>query len=222
MTNKKLEELQKEIGIIFSNFDLLKTALTHKSFNKEDNNEKLEFLGDRVIGLIISKYLLTNFSKDNEGILDKKFANLVNRFTCAKIAKNLKLKDYMFLGSSYIGLNRTNDKIISDCLEAVVGAIYLDQNYKEVEKFVLGNWKKYLDKSTVAVVDSKTKLQEYSLKKYKILPKYKFFNQSGPQHKPIFKVQVQIENSKKFTGVGASKKIAQQNAAKKLLLDLKI
>ena len=111
---------------------------------------------------------------------------------------------------------------MSDCLEALIGAIYLDGGLKSAEKFVLNFWKQYLENSILPVIDSKTHLQEYSLKKYKELPKYTFYKKTGPQHSPIFKTDVQIPNSKKIVGTGTSKKNAQQNAATKLLDYLKI
>ena len=121
------------------------------------------------------------------------------------------------MGPSNKNLERSTDKIMSDCLEAIVGAIYLDGGLKIVQKFILNFWETYLDKSIVTMVDSKTQLQEYSLKKFKELPKYTFYKKSGPQHSPIFKTEVQIPNSKKILGSGSSKKKAQQNAAAKLL-----
>ena len=103
-----------------------------------------------------------------------------------------------------------------------MGAIFLDGGLKSSQKFILNFWESYLDKSIITLVDSKTQLQEYSLKKYKELPKYTFHKKIGPQHKPIFKTEVQIPDSKKFSGTGSSKKKAQQNAASKLLRILKI
>jgi ribonuclease-3 len=216
----KYVELQNSIKIKFDKLNLLKKSLTHKSFDANDNNEKLEFLGDRVLGLILSEKLLNIYPLENEGIIDKKFANLVNKKTCADIAKKINLKKYMNLGNSYKGLQRSDDKILSDSLEALIGAIYLDKDIKVVEKFILKYWQDYLDKSSFTKIDSKTKLQEYSLKKYKKLPTYKFSKQTGPQHSPIFRVEVEIPDSKKFSASGNSKKNAQQNAAKKLLIEL--
>ena len=138
------------------------------------------------------------------------------------IAKKINLKRFILLGSSHKKLERSADKISSDCLEALVGAIYLDGGFKSVEKFILTFWREYLLKSTVTLIDAKTKLQEFSLKKYKELPKYTFFKKTGPQHKPLFKTEVQIPNSKKIVGIGPSKKNAQQNAAAKLLKILNI
>ena len=219
---KKIKELEKIIKYNFKKLSLLEKALTHKSFNNDINNEKLEFLGDRVLGLVISEKLLNKFPNEKEGIIDKKFANLVNKRTCLLIAKKINLKKFILLGSSHKKLERSADKISSDCLEAIVGAIYLDGGLKFVEKFILNFWEEFLIKSTVTLIDSKTKLQEFSLKKFKELPKYVFFKKTGPQHRPLFKTEVQIPNSKKIVGIGSSKKNAQQNAAAKLLKILNV
>ena len=119
----------------------------------------------------------------------------------------------MILGESYAGLNRSDEKILSDCLEALIGAIYLDQGFKNAEKFVLKHWKTYIDKSEITQIDPKTKLQEYSLKKFKTLPLYKLISNTGPRHKPLFKVGVKLINTKFFLAEGNSKKDAEQNAA---------
>ena len=219
---KKIKELEKILKYNFKKSSILEKALTHKSFDNLKNNEKLEFLGDRVLGLIISEKLLEKYPEEKEGIIDKKYANLVNKKTCLLIAKKINLKKFILLGSSHKKLERTADKISSDCLEAIVGAIYLDGGLKSVEKFILNFWKEYLLKSKVTLIDPKTKLQEFSLKNFKELPKYTFFKKTGPQHRPLFKTEVQIPNSKKITGVGSSKKNAQQNAAAKLLNILNI
>jgi ribonuclease-3 len=215
-------KLEQKINIKFKDQELLKKSLIHKSHDSINNNEKLEFLGDRVLGLVLAKTLLKIYPEEKEGVIDKKFANLVNKKTCLLIAKKIELKKYMITGNSYKGLSRSDDKIISDGLEALLGAIYLDQGIIIVEKFILNSWGDFLDKSSITKIDAKTQLQEYSLKKYKTLPLYKINKQSGPQHSPVFKVEVQIKNSKKYFASGTSKKDAQQNAAQKLLTDLKI
>ncbi len=220
--NISIKELENILKHNFKDKSLLNKALIHKSFSNKVNNEKLEFLGDRVLGLIISKKLLDKYPDEKEGIIDKKFANLVNKRTCVEIAKKLNLKKFIYLGSSHKNLERSADKIISDCLEAIVGAIYLDGGTKASEKFILSCWKTYIDNSIITLVDPKTKLQEYSLKKFKKLPKYFFFKKTGPQHKPLFKTEVEITGSKKIMGAGSSKKNAQQDAAAKLIKILKI
>jgi ribonuclease-3 len=215
-------KLEQKINVKFKDQRLLKKSLIHKSHDNINNNEKLEFLGDRVLGLVLAKTLLKIYPEEKEGVIDKKFANLVNKKICLLIAKKIELRKYITTGNSYKGLSRSDDKIIGDGLEALLGAIYLDQGIIVVEKLILNLWDDFLDKSSVTKIDAKTQLQEYSLKKYKILPVYKINKQSGPQHSPIFKVEVQIKNSKKYFASGTSKKDAQQNAAQKLLLDLKV
>ena len=217
-----LNKLEHKINIKFKDKDLLFKSLVHKSYNAIENNEKLEFLGDRVLGLVFAKTLLKIYPNDKEGIIDKKFANLVNKKTCLLIARKLELKKFITTGGSYKGLSRSDDKIVSDGLEALLGAIFLDQGLNVVEKFILKSWGEFLEKSSVTLVDSKTQLQEYSLKKFKTLPIYTVQKQSGPQHSPVFKVEVRIENSKKYYASGTSKKDAQQKAAKKLLISLNI
>ena len=218
---KNLANFQKKVGINFHNQKLLTKCFTHKSYNPIDNNEKLEFLGDRVLGLIISQNLLKFFPKDKEGDLDKKLASLVNKNQCAKIAKDINLQDYIFIKNSKNNTNIEN-KVLSDCLESVIGCIYLDQGLDIAEKFIIKNWRKYLNKSLITERDSKTRLQEYSLKHYKLLPVYKLIYNKGPRHKPLIKVSVKIKDSKNIIAIGNSKKEAEQKAAKKLLTSLKL
>ena len=218
---KNLANFKKKIGINFHNQKLLTKCFTHKSYNPVENNEKLEFLGDRVLGLVISQNLLKFFPNDKEGDLDKKLASLVNKKQCAIIAKDLNLQKYILIKNSN---NKTNieNKVLSDCLESVIGCIYLDQGLEVAEKFIIKNWQKYLNKSLITERDSKTQLQEYSLKTYKLLPVYKLLDNKGPRHKPLIKVSVKIKNSKNITATGNSKKEAEQKAAKKLLTSLKL
>ena len=218
----KLKDLEDKIKYKFNSKEIFKQCLTHKSYNEKINNEKLEFLGDRVLGLIISKNLLLKYPNEKEGIIDKKYANLVNKKKCAEIAGAIDLKKYMLLGVTYKKNDQKHEKISGDCLEALIGAIFVDSGLKNAEKFILNYWESSLKKSDFTVVDSKTKLQEYSLKKYKKLPTYTLLKTSGPHHKPIFKVTAITPNLKKATGTGLSKKEAQQNAAKKLIEELKI
>ena len=215
--DSNLIKLEKKINIKFKNFELLIKSLTHKSYDSIHNNEKLEFLGDRVLGLVITKKLLEIYPEDKEGILDKKLASLVNKKKCFEIAKSLGLEKFVLVGNSKKKLIKIENKIISDCCEALIGAIYLDQGFDVIENFILKVWKIHLKSSVVTFVDSKTKLQEYSLKKFKILPIYKLLDNSGPRHKPIFKVGVRLQNSKMVNAIGNSKKDAQQKAATLLL-----
>ena len=216
----ELKKFQDDIDVKFKNVKLLAKSLTHKSENKLHNNEQLEFLGDRVIGLVLSNELLKLYPNEKEGSLDKKFANLVNKKSCASISVNLGIKKF-FIKNKFIKNNsKGNEKILSDACEALIGAIFIDKGFDFVTKFIVKNWKTFLNKSFIVTIDSKTKLQEYSLKKYKILPIYKILEQKGPKHDPIFKVSVKIKNSKLFIGNGKSIKEAQQNAANLLIGDL--
>jgi len=214
---QNIYKFQKNQKIKFKNKSLLIEALTHKSSNKNFNNEKLEFLGDRVIGLILSKKLIDLYPNENEGVLDKRFAILVNRETCSDIAWSIGIQNYIIMGNQKNKITKKDKKILSDCCEAVVGAIYIDRGYDFAKSFILKIWKKYIDKSDITILDSKTKLQEYSLKNYRKLPIYCLMGSSGPRHKPIYKISVSITGSKQFTGSGGSKQEAEQNAAAKLL-----
>ena len=214
--------LENKINIKFKNKKLLSLSLTHKSFDISSNNEKLEFLGDRVLGLVLSKRIFNLYPDESEGNLDKKFASLVNRETCLKISKIIDLEKFLFLGNTYNKKLKVEDKILSDACEALIGAIYLDSGYKVAEGFILKFWNEEIKKTTKIEIDSKTKLQEYSLKYFQKLPTYKVLSYKGPHHKPSYKVSVKIYESKFFYGVGNSKKIAEHDAAKRLLKDLKI
>ena len=205
--------LEKKIKCNFKNKDLLIKSLTHKSFNKDNNYEKLEFLGDRVLGLIIAKKLLEIYPNEKEGILDKKFASLVNKKTCLEIAKKIDLHKYVLTFNVKNRKNLIEDKVLADCCEALLGSIYLDKGFIVVEKVILNLWSNNIKDSVVTQIDAKTKLQEFSLKKFKKLPTYKLISNTGPRHKPVFKVAVKLPNSKYYYGEGTSKKDAEQNAA---------
>ena len=217
-----LKNIEKIINLKFNDKELLSKSFIHKSYNKEINNEKLEFLGDRVIGLIISKKLLNLYPNEKEGIIDKKFASLVNKKTCAKVFRSLNLKKFIKTGNSFKTVRSADERLLSDTCEALIGAVYLDQGFVNTEKFVLNIWKHFIQDSKIIELDPKTKIQEFSLKKFKKLPIYKTIKKTGPNHNPFFQVSVQIENSKKYIGQGNSKKNAEQNAASKLIRNLNI
>ena len=207
------QTLEKKIKINFKDKNLLKKSLTHKSFNKENNNEKIEFLGDRVLGLVMAKKLLEIYPNEKEGILDKKFAALVNKKTCLEIANKLNLHRYILTLNVKSKKNIIEDKVLADSCEALIGSIYLDKGFSTVEKFILNSWSDNIKDSINTQIDAKTKLQELSLKKFKKLPIYKLISNTGPRHKPLFKVAVKLLNTKFFIAEGKSKKDAEQNAA---------
>ena len=213
--------LEKKISIKFKNTDLLLQSLTHKSFNTNKNNEKIEFLGDRVLGLVIAKKLLEIYPEEKEGILDKKFASLVNKKTCLEIAKNINLEKFILTFNPKNKKIKIEDKIVSDSCEALLGAVYLEKGFNVAEKVILDLWKNQIKKSVVIQIDAKTKLQELALKNFKKLPTYKLISNSGPRHKPLFKVGVKLPNTKYFIASGKSKKDAEQNAAIDCLKSIK-
>ena len=213
--------LEKKIDVKFKNKDLLINSLTHKSFDTNKNNEKIEFLGDRVLGLVIAKKLLEIYPNEKEGSLDKKFASLVNKKTCLEIAKNINLDKFILTFNPNNKKIKIEDKIISDSCEALLGAIYLEKGFNVAEKVILNLWKNHIKKSVVTQIDAKTKLQELTLKKFKKLPTYKVISNSGPRHKPLFKVGVKLPNTKYFIASGKSKKDAEQNAAIDCLKSIK-
>ena len=213
--------LEKKINIKFKNKDLLAQSLTHKSFDTIKNNEKIEFLGDRVLGLVLAKKLLDIYPEDKEGVLDKKFASLVNKKTCLEIAKNINLDKFILTFNPNNKKIKIEDKIISDSCEALIGAIYLDKGLDVTERVILDLWKKNIKKSVVTQIDAKTKLQELTLKNFKRLPIYKLISSKGPRHKPSFKVGVKLPDTKYFISEGNSKKEAEQNAAMECLKSIK-
>ena len=205
--------LEKKLKLKFSDPKILIKSLTHKSYDSLNNNEKIEFLGDRVLGLVIAKKLLEIYPDEREGILDKKFASLVNKRKCLEIAKKIELQKYILVFNPKNKKIVIEDKVIADCLEALIGAIYLDKGINFVEKFILNLWNGHINASVITEIDAKTKLQEYSLKMFKTLPIYRLISNTGPRHRPLFKVSVKLKNTRIFTADGSSKKDAEQNAA---------
>ena len=143
------QNLEKKIKISFKNKSLLVKSLTHKSFDKKNNNEKIEFLGDRVLGLVMAKKLLEIYPNEKEGILDKKFASLVNKKTCLEIAKKIELDKYILTFNLRNKKNLIEDKVLSDSCEALIGSIYLDQGFQIVEKVILNLWSDQIKNSIV-------------------------------------------------------------------------
>ena len=216
-----LKYLQKKIKINFKNEKILLQAITHKSYDSNNNYENLEFLGDRVLGLVVSKKLYELYPNEKVGSLDKKLASLVNKNKCLQIGDSLNLKEFIITGNSKTRNNIVENKIISDCCEALIGAIYLDKGFEVSKSFILKLWKNLINDAETTFIDAKTQLQEYSLKNYKILPVYKLISNTGPRHKPNFKVGVKLKNSTYVYAIGSSKKNAEQSAASELLKRIK-
>ena len=218
---QKIKQFFKAINIEINDINLINQVINHKSYDHNCNYEKLEFLGDRVLGLIISKTLIDLYPNEKVGFLDKKLSTLVNKKTCYLVGKKLNLEKFINVGNTS-NKNLIESKIISDCCEALIGAIYLEHGLNITNKYVLNLWNEYINKKTDKLLDSKTQLQEYSLKKFKLLPIYKTISNEGPKHKPNFIVGVKLKNTKYVQGKGSSKKEAEQSAAETLIKLFKI
>ncbi len=217
---KQLEEFEKKLEYSFKNRDLLVKALTHRSCKKPFNNEKLEFLGDAVLDLVVGEYLFFKFKDVDEGTLSKLRASLVDEEGFAKLAKELNLEKYIFLSEGEEkNRGRSKPSILSNAFEAVMGAIYLDGGLDEVKRIVLKLIEKvYPDISLESIFkDYKTKLQELTQAKFGTLPEYKLIGSYGPDHKKEFKIALYLLDREISTAKGKSKKAAQQAAAKKAL-----
>lgn len=227
----KLKILENKINVFFSNKELLKTALMHRSYLNEhknlkaESNEKLEFLGDSVLSLITSSYLFKKYPAYSEGEYTDIKASLVKTESLTDAATKLELGDFIFLsrGESNMG-GRVNKNILADCFEALIGAIFLEKGFNRAYKFTLD----YLIEDKLGeIIDkklyfsSKSKFQEIMQQKYKIMPDYKLIKESGPEHKRIFNIAIYFRGKKLSEGSGMTKKQAEEEAARKALTKLK-
>jgi ribonuclease-3 len=210
----KIEFLEKKISYIFENKNIIKRALTHKSTGLSEHNEQYEFLGDRVLGLIISEILIIKYIDLSEGNLDKIFSTLVNKEKCAEVATHIGLGEHLILGKTEIASEgKYKSGILADACEALIAAIYLDGGYSAAQDFINNNWLKSINSIDINFKDPKSALQEWSLKKYKKLPDYKVAKQEGPAHSPTFTVKVQFNDYKVAEAVSGNIKEAEKKAA---------
>jgi len=216
------EDLEKKLNYTFKNKEIFKNALIHKSYHEGvkkglPDNEKLEFLGDSVISLVITDYLFRNFDQLNEGELSKLKAHLVSTNSLASIARSLNLSEFAFLGKGEEKNDgRKNKKISASLLEAVVGAIYIDSSFRMVSSVVVTFFKDFLEKFTekeIKINDYKSELQELIQKKENFLPLYKIVEESGKPPDVIFTAAVSIGNKEIGRGTGSNKRKAEQDAA---------
>lgn len=216
-----------DTGYKFNNPSLLSVALTHTSFSHEHreskviNNERLEFLGDAVLELVVSNYIFNKFDELTEGEMTKLRASIVCEGSLAKVGKILNIGENLKLGKGEeITGGRKRDSLIADAFEAIIGAIYIDSNnIKEAEKFILNKMSKIITekRKTFEISDRKTYLQEYIQRTSHIPIKYEILKEEGPAHDKIFTILVTHEGRKLGTGTGKSKKDAEQNAALKAI-----
>jgi len=214
--------VESALGYTFHDASLLKAALTHKSAHHSSvirmhSFERLEFLGDRVLGLVIAEALYIKYPKEKEGDLAKRLAVLVSKESCTKVAHNLDLLSYIHAAANDI---TKNSHIVPDALEAILGAIYLDGGFDHAKKTILHLWQDLLSQNLTPPRDGKTTLQEWAQAHHGTVPTYTLLERAGPDHAPIFHVQVSIPNIGESTGDGVTKKEAEQNAAKNLIKKL--
>ena len=223
---KEIKEFEKIIGIEFRDKNLLQQSLTHRSYinenrsSKNGHNERLEFLGDAVLELVITDYLFKKYPSKNEGDLTSIRSALVNAQTCADVAQKIDINDYLLLSRGEAkDVGRARQYILANALEAVIGAVYLDQGYKGAEEFIL----RFITPITQKIIDeelwidAKSKFQEKTQDEVGITPTYKTLKEAGPDHDKKFTVGVFIGNEKIAEGEGDSKQDAEQSAARSAL-----
>lgn len=219
-----LSDIQQRIAYHFKTPELLEQALTHKSYANEnrltDHNERMEFLGDAVLSLVVSEYLMNICPDSTEGNLSRIRAAVVSEPTLADVARRIGLGGYILLGRGEEQTGgRNKDSLLSDCLEALIASIYLDGGQKRATEFIISFFEQVIRKSCVTggIVDYKTELQELCQERLKQLPKYRVVSESGPDHQKVFKVELLIDGQLHGSGSGKSKKEAEQRAAKEAL-----
>lgn len=215
--------LEEKLGYTFSDRALLELALTHPTavqdgLAKEDY-ERLEFLGDRVLGLVASQMLFEQFPQSTEGGLAKRLNALVSRATCAEVAAELEIAPFIIMGSSEkLGGGKRKSAILANVCEAIIAAIYLDGGLKAVFGFFKAHWGGRLATLTTAPLDPKTALQEWAQGQRLALPKYRTVERTGPDHRPHFVVEVAVDGYAPQEGEGLSKKAAEHEAAEQFLV----
>ena len=221
-----IDNLEKKIHYKFKNINLLKEALIHSSHLKNHshknikNYERLEFLGDRVLGLVLAEYFFKLFPDANEGLLNSYLQKYANQNTLAEYANKINLSDFIkFQKGDSLEFNKS---VLSDVVESIIGSIYLDTNFNNSRKFIINEIINQDSIQSEPIKHPKSLLQEYCLDKYKCLPKYTIINKTGTDHQPTFLVSVSVNNVNDVVSEGPSLKIAEEAAAFKLLNILKI
>ena len=211
-----MDSLEKQLGYTFKNKQLLIEALTHKSYKQPYDNERLEFLGDAVLDLIVGEYLYKNFPTSDEGKLSKIRASLVNENGFNKLANVLGLGEHIFLSNAEENNEgRTKPSLLSNAFEALMGAIYLEAGLHKVQEIMISLLEENYEEISLDSLfrDYKTTLQELTQARFSMTPEYRLVGSSGPDHKKEFEVAVIIEGKEYARALGKSKKVAQQEAA---------
>lgn len=217
-TKTTIEQL---LGHTPKDITLFDRALTHGSRQGESNYERLEFLGDRVLGLVIADWLYHRFPREAEGKMNRRYASLVSRETCAEVGRAISLPQHIRLSKqAREGRAETSDNVVGDVIEALLGALYLEAGLDACSAFVRQHWEPMLNGQRKAPVHPKNGLQELAAAKKLGTPRYEDIGKSGPHHDPRFKVKVTLSGGREATGEGASKQEAQTAAAAALLEQL--
>ncbi len=225
----KIKKLEKDIGYRFKKVALLKRAMTHKSYanekklDHEEQNERLEFLGDAVLELSVSELLMERYPDFSEGDLSKMRAAIVNEKQLASLARGFDLGNYLYLGRGEEQTSgREKSSLLADAYEAILGAIYMDRGFKKASDVVRQHYFKLLDKTPQRdfYQDYKTELQEKCQSLFHAVPKYRLVAEKGPDHDKVFEVELSVRHEPLGRGVGHSKKEAEQEAAKEALAKL--
>lgn len=221
---RAMENLEKSLGVQFKDKRLITEALTHKSCKKPYNNERLEYLGDAVLDLVVGEYLYTRFPNANEGNLSKIRASLVNEKGFMRLAEKLRLGEYIMISSAEENNDgRKKPSILSNAFEALMGAVYLECGLDKVKDIAVALIEEAYPKIDLVTLssDHKTSLQELTQARFAVTPEYVLVGSSGPDHKKEFTVEVLINKKSFGQATGPSKKEAEQEAAKKTLEILK-
>ena len=214
----ELKDLEKQIGHTFKKPELLKIALTHSSTGAKENYERLEFLGDRVLGLAVSETLYKKFPNEPEGHLAKRLAALVQGSFLAKISLEMQLGQYIkFSDAESAAGGAENENILADVFESVIGALYLDSDYETCRDLIQKLWGNRFDTMEKPPQHPKTRLQEWAQSKNLSLPNYKISDQSGPDHAPVFEISLTVEGFKPVKVEGPSRQEAEKRAAQKFI-----
>ena len=213
--DRSYSALQASLDYSFEDLAVLQRALTHSSADFDDDNERLEFLGDRVLGLAVAELLLDNFPNENEGDIGRRFAELVRAETLTQIGRAVGID-----GSISLAGGAANDGIIADATEAVIAALYIDGGYPVAVRFIERHWAPLILQSDAPPRDAKTTLQEWSQARGLGLPKYRDIAREGPDHEPLFTVEATVSGHEAARAQGNNKRAAEQEAAALVLAAL--
>jgi len=228
LRKKELQKFERKAGLRFRDFGLLNLAFCHRSYTNEhqdqnENNEKLEFLGDSILGLVVSDYLFNSLPEKVEGDLARIKSFVVSEESLSELALSLEVDQYLLMGKGEENSGgRLKKAILADTMEAIFGAYYLDNGYKEASRFILSLLIPQIDKvlENRHKRDFKTLLQEYCQKNFKAYPRYRLVKNSGPDHNKTFWIEVMVQDTAYGPGEGKNKKEAEQRAAAKAYLTL--